>query len=107
MGSGMIFKNPDKPANHKPMITAGAVVAYNLLKSKDSKPDEDTKTITNHSSNYFKDNLGPWSIVLAILSPVIAMLIGVLTNAEIGFISIPAILLLCVVMFICALFTKD
>ena len=34
MKSSVIFKNPDKPVNHKPMIAAGAVVAYNLLKSK-------------------------------------------------------------------------
>lgn len=34
MKSSVIFKNPDKPVNHKPMIAAGAVVAYNALKSK-------------------------------------------------------------------------
>lgn len=114
MRSSVIHKNPDKPVNHKPAIALGAVVAYNVLKSKSK---ESQSSSSNNSYSYgvsggsgVSDRAGDIvarCVIFAILAPAIAILVGLLTNALIGFISIPVIWFLCIVCFIYALCIKE
>jgi hypothetical protein len=106
MSSEMVFKNPEKTKNHKPAIAAGIVVGYNFLKDR-NKPTESETSSTSSSTLSKGGNIAGRCAILAILSPVIAAWIGIFTNALIGFISIPVILVLCLIGFIYALNVKD
>ena len=106
MKSSVIFKNPDKPVNHKPMIAAGAVVAYNLLKSKDSSSVEKNNNHTSNSSSsgLSAEGVAFISVFTAIFSPLIGLFVAVITtNDNLGLIAIPVVLVLCLISFIYAL----
>lgn len=107
MSSGIIFKNPEKPTNHKPMIAAGIVVGYNFLKDR-NKPAEVDISNTSSGTSSSGAGIALCSIFAAIFSPLIALLVGVLTNNDtVTLVTIPIVLVLSLIGFIYALNVKD